>query len=48
MVSINEEDDSVHAVAIMWLDNNYRFFVGNAEPATDDDTLYRVRWSQVA
>ena len=47
MVSINEEDDSVHAVAIMWLDKNHQFFVGNAEPTTSEDPLYRVRWRQV-
>ena len=40
---INEDDDSIRAVAIMWLDKNHKFFVGNAEPATDEDPLYHVR-----
>ena len=48
MVSINEYGDIVHDVAIMWLDNNRQFFVGNAEPATAEEPLYRVRWHQVA
>ena len=26
LVSINEQDDSVRAVAIMWLDKNHQFF----------------------
>ena len=47
MASINEYGDSVHAVAIMWLDKNHQFFVGNAEPTTSEDPLYRVRWRQV-
>ena len=48
LVSINEDDDSVRDVAIMWLDRNRIFFVGNTEPNTDEDTLYRVRWNQMA
>ena len=47
MVSINEYGDSVHDVAIMWLDNNRQFFVGNDEPATAEERLYCVRWCQV-
>ena len=45
---INEDDDSVRAVAIMWLDKNHQFFVGNSEPATTEEPLYHVRWRQVA
>ena len=48
MVSINESDDSVCAVEIMWLDKNLRFFVGKAEPATAEEPLYYVRWRHVA
>ena len=48
MVSINEYGDSVHDVAIMWLDNNRQFFVGNADPATAEEPLYCVMWCQVA
>ena len=48
MVIINEDDDSVRAVAIMWLDKNRQFFVWNAEPGTAEDLLYSVRWSQVS
>ena len=48
LVSINEDDDSVRAVAIMWLDKNRQFFVWNAEPGTAEDLLYSVRWSQVS
>ena len=48
LVSSNDEDDSVGAVAIMWLDNNRRFFVGDTEPATAEEPLYRVMWRQVA
>ena len=47
MVRINEDDDSVCAVAIMWIDNNHQFSVCNAEPATDEETLYHGRWHQV-
>ena len=32
----------------MWINKNHQFFVGNAEPATDEEPLYRVRWRQVA
>ena len=48
MVSINADDDSVCAIAIMWIDNNRQFFVGDSEPATSEEPLYSVRWSQVA
>ena len=48
MVSINQGGDIVHAVSIMWFENNSRSFVGNAEPATAEETLYCVRWRQVA
>ena len=48
MVRFNEDDDSVRAVAIMWLDNNFQIFVGNSEPDTAEYPLYCVMWCQVA
>ena len=48
MVSINEDDDSVRAVSIMWINKNRRFFGGNAEPVTAEDPLYHVSWHQLA
>ena len=48
MVSINKDDDSVRAVAIMCLEKDFHFFVGDAEPSTTEDTLYHIRWRQVA
>ena len=47
LVSINEDDDSVCAVAIICLNNNCQFFVGNAEPENSEEPLYYVRWRQV-
>ena len=46
LVIINEDYDSVFAVAIMCLNNNRLFFVGNSEPVTDEDPLYHGRWRQ--
>ena len=43
MVSINEDDDSVCAVSIMWIDKDRQFIVGNAETAPAEEPLYRVR-----
>ena len=48
MVRFNEDDDSVRAVAIMRLDKNRRFFLGNAEPGTAEEPLFRARWRQAA
>ena len=48
LVSINEDYDSVHVVPIMWLDKNRQFVVGNSEPVTAEEPIYRVRWRQVA
>ena len=48
LLRMNEYDDSFCAIAIMWIDKNRQFFVGNAEPATAEEPLYRVRWHQVA
>ena len=47
LVSINKDDDSVCAVAIMCLNNNLRFFVRNTVTATSKEPHYRVRWRQV-
>ena len=48
LAGINEEDDSVCAIEIMWLDKNSHFFVGNAAPTTAEESLYCVSWRQVA
>ena len=47
MERINEDNDSVRDVPIMWLDNNSLFFVGNYEPAIYEEPLYYGRWLQV-
>ena len=48
LVIINEDDDSIRAVSIMWINKNRRFFGGNAEPVTAEDPLYHVSWHQLA
>ena len=48
LASINEDDDSARAMAIICLNKNCQFFVGNAETDTAEDPLYRVRWRQVS
>ena len=47
MVIINEYDDSVRFVAIVGINKNRQFFVGDYEPTTAEDPLYIVRWFQV-
>ena len=38
-----DEDGNLNTIAIMWVDQNLRMFVGNAEGVEDREPIYRMR-----
>ena len=41
-----DSDGNLLEIAVMWVDTNHRFFVGNAEGVEDGEPIYHMRWRQ--